>query len=335
MTWLPLHDDSAIVTDWALEKQLELVRLNAASPLAGIFGPNSMTWRLSREAVMFLAAGRALLLQLAHPWVATAIADHSRALDEPIARFHRTFKTVFTLVFGTVDQAFDAAWSLHRRHSQITGVLPTSIGPFQAGSRYFANNIAALRWVHATLVDSALVAYDLVLGELVTEQREQYYAENQFFAGMFGIPRTLLPGTYSEFTAYTAAMCESEILTVSDAAQTIAERLFAGGWLRIPTSYRALTSGMLPERLRRDFGFSYGDIERRIAERAVERIRHVYQLLPPRLRYVGPYHEARERLAGKPAPTIPTQFLNWLWIGEASLPGGLTDHHFPNRRWRC
>lgn len=317
---LPLfHDEFAVVTDSALERQLELI--SAPSPTAGVFGPASTTWRLSREAVMFLAAGRALLLQLAHPWVAAAIADHSRALDEPIARFHRTFKTVFTMIFGTADQAFDAARRLHRRHSQITGVLSTTVGPFKAGSRYSGNNISALRWVHATLIDSALVAHDLVLGELTGEQRVQYYSESRTFAGLFGIPETLMAADYSEFIAYAEAMVHSDILTVSAVAQSIAEQIFAGSgrWLRVPASYRAVTSGMLPDRLRRDFGFSYGDVERRIGERAVRWIRGAYPLLGPRLRYVGPYHEARERLADKSAPTIPTQLLNRLWIGQASL----------------
>jgi|HubBroStandDraft_6_1064221.scaffolds.fasta_scaffold475284_2 hypothetical protein len=34
---------------------------------------------MNREAILFLAAGRALLLQLAYPWIAAAVADHSGA----------------------------------------------------------------------------------------------------------------------------------------------------------------------------------------------------------------------------------------------------------------
>jgi hypothetical protein len=55
---LPLHDDVGIVTDMALEQQLELVSASVVSPLAGIFGPESMTWQINREAIIFLAAGR-------------------------------------------------------------------------------------------------------------------------------------------------------------------------------------------------------------------------------------------------------------------------------------
>ncbi|HZT51251.1 MAG TPA: oxygenase MpaB family protein, partial [Stellaceae bacterium] len=87
--------------------EAELARVAAAAPdaCAGVFGPQSMTWRVEREAALFLGAGRALLLQLAHPSVAAAVRDHSRALADPIGRFHGTFDTVFTMVFGSRDDA--------------------------------------------------------------------------------------------------------------------------------------------------------------------------------------------------------------------------------------
>ena len=43
----------------------------------GLFGPASVTWKVNREAVLLLGGGRALLLQVAHPLVAAAVAAHS------------------------------------------------------------------------------------------------------------------------------------------------------------------------------------------------------------------------------------------------------------------
>jgi uncharacterized protein (DUF2236 family) len=62
-----------VVSGNDLELALDQVRADAAGPVAGVFGPATVTWRIDREAVVFLGAGRALLLQLAHPWVAAAI----------------------------------------------------------------------------------------------------------------------------------------------------------------------------------------------------------------------------------------------------------------------
>jgi uncharacterized protein (DUF2236 family) len=149
---------SAAVCREDLERQLEVVRALAPGKRAGVFSPDSLTWRIDREALSFLGAGRALLLQLAHPWVAAAIVEHSWTLADPIDRFHRTFAVVFTIVFGTLDQALSAARGLHRRHAAIHGRLPITVGPFGAGSPYQANDLAVLRWVHATVIETALMA---------------------------------------------------------------------------------------------------------------------------------------------------------------------------------
>jgi len=147
-----------LVGEADLEHELALVSSTAAESSAGAFGPSSVMWRIDKEAVIFLGAGRALLLQLAHPWIATAITQHSRTLADPIGRFHRTFNAMFTIVFGTTEQALAAARRLHRRHAQVSGTLAEAVGPFAAGSRYEANDFVALRWVHATLIETALVA---------------------------------------------------------------------------------------------------------------------------------------------------------------------------------
>src|SRR5436189_2278654 len=111
------------------ERSLEAVSTAAAGAAEGIFGPASLTWRVDKEAATFLGAGRALLLQLAHPWVAAAIARHSRVLADPIGRFHGTFNLMFTMVFGTTEQALAASRRLHDRHSQIGGELAEASGP--------------------------------------------------------------------------------------------------------------------------------------------------------------------------------------------------------------
>lgn len=305
-----------------LERELAAVRADARSAEAGIFGPASIMWRVDREAAVFLGAGRALLLQLAHPWVAAAIAEHSRSLADPIGRFHRTFNVVFTMVFGTLDQAMEAARRLHRRHAGITGTLAETAGRFTAGSLYRANDVAALRWVHATLIESALLAHELVLPPLSPGERERYWAEARFFGGLFGVPQASLAQQWAEFSAYSVAMCQSDTLAVSEAAATIAVELFSGAGTRlaVPTWYRALTARLLPARFRSPYGFAYGDEERREAERAIHWVRRVYPLLPARLRFVGPYQEAQNRLSGR-RNDVMTALANRFWIGQAGMTG--------------
>jgi len=318
-----LSRQSFVVGEADLERGLTAAREAAADHFAGVFGPGSMMWRIDKEAAIFLGAGRALLLQLAHPWIATAIAEHSQTLADPIGRFHRTFNAMFTIVFGTTEQALGAARRLHRRHAGIIGRLTAALGPFAAGSRYQANDVATLSWVHTTLIDTALVAYELVCPPLAAAEREGYWTEARRFAAFFGVPQETLPQSWAEFSAGNARMWGSNVLTAGEQARKIAEAVLsgAGTWLPIPSWYRALTAGLLPARLRDEFGLPYGRREERKTERALAVLRRVYPRLPGRLRHVGPYHEACARLAGVMRPGMITQLSNRLWIGQKSMAG--------------
>jgi len=319
---LALIEASLPVDEADLERELASVRAAAIGVEAGVFGPTSMMWRVDREAAVFLGAGRALLLQLAHPWVAAAIAEHSRSLADPIGRFHRTFGIVFTMVFGTLGQAMEAARRLYRRHAGITGTLPETVGRFAAGSPYRANDVAALRWVHATLIETALLAHDLILPPLAPQDRDRYYAEARLFGGFFGIPQTSLAQGWADFSTYNAAMSQSDTLTVGDTAAKIAGALFNGAsaWLRVPRWYRAVTARLLPARFRGPYGLAYGDEEQREAERALTWLRRVYPLFPARLRFVGPYQEAQNRLLGHTGDVL-TKLANRFWIGQSGMTG--------------
>ena len=314
---------SRVVGEADLERELAIVCDIAAKSCAGVFGPSSMMWHIDKEAAIFLGAGRALLLQLAHPWIAAAIAQHSQTLADPIGRFHRTFNTMFTMVFGTTEQALAAARRLHRRHASITGTLSKAAGAFAGGSGYEANDVAALRWVHATLIDTALVAYELVCQPLSSEEREHYWSEARLFAALFGIPQNVLPCKWGDFADANERMLRSDVLTVSKEARAITEAVVCGAGSRvpIPSWYRALTARLLPARLREDFGLAYGEPEHRKTEHALAVLRRVYPWVPRRLRQVGPYQEACARLAGRQKPGAATQFLNRLWIGRKSMTG--------------
>jgi uncharacterized protein (DUF2236 family) len=313
--------ESHMVSAADLERLLEEVKRSAAGPAEGLFGPDSISWRINREAGLFLAAGYATLLQLAHPWVAAAISQHSTTLHDPIGRFHQTFRVMFTMSFGPVEQAIATARHMHIRHQSIRGTVPEPVGAFAAGSRYEANEVRALLWVYATLIDTSVLAYDLILPALTSEERERYFAESRRSATFFGIPLDAWPHDWRQFEEYMESMYLSDTLAVSPVARHLARQVLsgAGSWLRIPSWYRALTADLLPLRLREEFGLAYGERERQSAERALGWIRRVYPRLPESVRFVGPYREALSRLNGKAGPSLSVRLSNKLWIGESTL----------------
>ncbi len=305
------------------ESLLASVATRVSDPNAGIFGPQSVNWRINRESALFLGAGRAALLQLAHPWVIAALVEHSNVLERPIARFHNTFRIVFTMLFGSLEQALSAARHLYKLHTAIRGELKEDTAGWKRGAHYEANEIAALRWVYATLVESAVIAYECALGPLAAAEREQYYAESKVLAGLFGLPAAALPRNWSAFLDYNREMHASGELGVSSEARTYATKLLAGAgsWIRPPFWYNALTTAWMPLRFRDEFSLRFGTEEQSAAEHAAHRLSKIYRRLPAAIRFVGPWHEAQARLAGRRAGLL-TQCSNRFWIGEPRLPFG-------------
>jgi uncharacterized protein (DUF2236 family) len=301
-----------------IERELGMIATEVRDPRAGIFGPDSILWRVDREACIFLGAGRALMLQLAHPFVAAAIAEHSTTLSDPLRRFHGTFDTMFTLVFGDLEQALAAARRLHRRHAAVTGILPEAAGAFAMGTAYCANETSALAWVHATLAETALLAHDLVLAPLADEDRDRYCRESARLAALFGLAPGEQPQDWQSLRAKVSSSVHSDMICVTPAARKIAQEILsgAGSRLRSPRWYRDLTAGLLASPLRDGFGLRYGPAEKRRAARALSAIRRIYPLLPGRARHVGPYQEACSRLEGRDRPDAITQTVNRLWIGR-------------------
>jgi uncharacterized protein (DUF2236 family) len=199
--------------------------------------------------------------------------------------------------------------------------MAEDVGPFRRGSLYRANDVAALRWVYATLIDTALLAHDLVLPALTASERERYLAESRLFAALFGLAEADLPADWAAFEAYNTSMARSEVLTVSAAARGIARELLFGrvGMVPVPRWYRAVTAAMLPQRLRDDFALPSNKTERARAAQALVRLRRLYPLLPARLHCVAPYHEAKARLAGQPRADTLTRLINRFWIGRPAL----------------
>lgn len=287
---------------------------------AGIFGPDSVSWRVNRESALFLGAGRAALLQLAHPWVAASLDQHSTLRADPLARFHNTFHIVFTMVFGSFEQAMAASRHLYRLHTRIEGELTADVAGYRRGSHYMANEVNALLWVFATLIDSALMAYERVLAPLGEAEREAYYAESKTMATLFGIPAVAMPASWGGFTAYMAAMLAGDQLGVDSVARTMAQGVLhgAGSRILVPAWYCALTANWLPESLRGEFGLAFGEREAEIAAAAEQWLQRLMPRLPAAIRFVGPYHEALFRLRGRP-PGPATRANNRFWMGRSRM----------------
>src|SRR5258708_7690756 len=121
---MPANTQSVSRTE--IEHLWDSITNQTPDPHAGIFGPSSISWKVNRESALFLGAGRASLLQLAHPWVPAPLDPHPNPRNTPLARFHNPFRVVSTMIFGPPPQALAAPPSLPPLHTRIKGDPPAS-----------------------------------------------------------------------------------------------------------------------------------------------------------------------------------------------------------------
>jgi uncharacterized protein (DUF2236 family) len=185
-------------------------RPDAHAEAEGLFGPDSETWRLDREAFLLLGAGpRALLLQIAHPLVAEGVEQHSAFRADPWARLRGTLRSYLRVVYGSRSAALAEIRRLERLHRRVTGPVRDPAAAPLAGE-YRASDPELSLWVHATLVDSTLTTADAWLEPLSRPRRERAYAESLPIGRAFGIPEALLPPDLEAFEAYVGAMLAPE-----------------------------------------------------------------------------------------------------------------------------
>ena len=147
---------------------------------AGSLGPESVAWELHGAPSMLTAGLRALLLQLWHPSIASAVATHSEVARDPWRRYQATVAFMASVTYGETDEAAAAIGRVQAVHSTVRGIDST-------GAAYTASDPALLAYVHATLVDSALTAAAVYGPTLSEVERDRYVFEMARVAQLLGL----------------------------------------------------------------------------------------------------------------------------------------------------
>ncbi len=257
----------------------------------GYFSPDGTARRVSRELALMLGGGRALLLQVAHPLVAAGVAQHSGYRENPWKRLEGTMNAVWAIVFGTRAQADRATRRVRAMHGKVHGRIPAAMGRYPAGTPYSALDPELLLWVHATLVDTALLVHGRWVRQLSDSDQSAYYEEMKTCARLFGTPDDVIPETLAGFRRYMAGMLDGPDLCVTPTARDIARSVMhpplplplrpAMEWSNV------VTAGLMPAHLRRDYGLAWDPARAALAASSREWTRRIaMRLLPDRLRTV-------------------------------------------------
>ncbi len=165
----------------------------------GLFGPDSVTWKIMGEPVMWIAGMRALYLQALHPrvmkgtWQNTSFARP----DEAWGRFTRTIKFVQVRTYGTAAEAERAGRRIRKIHAALSGTDAD-------GTLFRLDEPELLLWVHCAEIASEA---DIALrgGVPVTAaELDAFVDEQRRSAALVGLDPTSVPGSMAELDAYFA-----------------------------------------------------------------------------------------------------------------------------------
>ena len=166
-----------------------------------------------------------------------------------------------TIVYGERSTALAKTASMREMHRRIRGTLGEATALFPQGTPYCAADPELLRWVYATLIHTSLHTYESFLPPLGAVGREAYYAESKTLAREFGVPEPLLPPTYLDFLDYWHDMVEGPTLEVTAEARELGRNVLYPPIAGLPHIVGDLggiiTLGLLPETIRRRYGFKW------------------------------------------------------------------------------
>jgi uncharacterized protein (DUF2236 family) len=266
--------------------------LTSADP--GLFGPDSMSWRIDREALLLAGGTCALLMQLAHPAVAAGVAQHSDFREDPFGRLRRSLTASYAVVFGSTPRAERAIRRINAIHRVVAGRIP------ETGQPYRALDPHLLLWVHATLVDTALRVYDRYVAPLSAPSAEAYHLEARQVALRLGIPAAALPATLADLRAEMARLLKGGEVQVTPTARLLAPSVLYPGRLppRIVWDAAHLISfSVMPPSIRAGYGIPWSPSRERGMRRLASVSRRILPILPRGLRHVPQARSADRRLA--------------------------------------
>ncbi|BBC29596.1 uncharacterized protein SGFS_008900 [Streptomyces graminofaciens] len=162
----------------------------------GLFGPDSVTWQVHGDPMMWVAGIRALYLQALHPRAVRGVMQNSDFRRDAWGRLMRTANFVGTITYGTTEAAERAGARVRKIHSMLSAVDP------HTGERYGVDEPELLLWVHCAEIDSYLHILRRSGYPIGDTAADRYIGEHRVGARLVGLDPDEVPGDQAELAAY-------------------------------------------------------------------------------------------------------------------------------------
>jgi len=239
-------------------------------------------------------------MQAAHPLVVAGVNQTQMYDRSPWKRLQRTLMLTYSITFGTKAEAHAAADRINEVHARINGTDPVT------GKTYDALDPHLLLYVHATLVDSALLYEELTIGRLDDEGRQRFHEEQMLAAELVRVPKESIPPTVPALRAWLADVEDRGELAVTEGALRVAGLFMDpphdAEWRPILPQVARLAFGTLSPHVREMYGVRWNGAKEAALRSTFALMRAARPLLPVKYKYVEPYNEWVRQ--GRRTPTL-------------------------------
>ncbi len=289
----------------------------------GYFGPGSVSWQVHREVTVLFGGARAVLMQAAHPLVIAGARETGFYERNPWKRLQRTLILTYTMTFGSIAEAHASADRINEVHARISGIDNVT------GLSYDALDPDLLLYVHACLVDSALLFEELTVGRLDDAGRQRFHEEQMLAAELVKVPRSMIPATVPALRRYLEEVAEGGMLRVTDAARAVADLFLnpprEAEWRPILRVVSRFAFETLPPSVRAMYGVDAAPASWLSTRATFAAARTLRPFLPPKYRFIAPYNEWRLRQKGRKFDGAVDQARRAAGIKLGADPGGHVD----------
>lgn len=261
--------------------------LDRSTPDPGLFGPESISWRVHHDPASVLGGIRALFLQSLHPQVMLGFYGLTAVHDDPWGRLARTGGYVNTITYGTVAEAEAAAERVRRIHAALQLDRPEW-----------------LLWVHCGAVDSWLAGHRRSGAPMTDAEADRYLEEQLVAARLIGCDLDTVPRTVAQLDEYFRSV-RSQLEVTPETREAVRGLLWPPMAARVAfltparpawTTLAITGFALMPRWARRMFslpGLPSTDLSATVSARAV---RNVLAAVPDARRTNPQYAAARIRL---------------------------------------
>lgn len=233
------------------------------------------------DASFLAGAPRRFLMEIALSPVGHGVAEHSRALRDPVGRARATTAYIYLVAFGTPEEREAVIRMVNKAHGPVRSTADEAV-------QYNAFDPELQLWVAGCMYYGGRDLWQRLFGPLDDAAQERLYEEFQTYGTSLQVPAEAWPADRAAYDEYVRRTLDG--IEIDDRIRTYGHQLLSPNGHPAPVRpvfrlLRFATIGLLPPQLREAYRFEWSDAHQKRFDLLMKASSAVYRRIPAGLRH--------------------------------------------------